>query len=170
MSEPEYLVIGQVLGPCGIEGKLKVAVITDFPQRFTPVATVYINHQPMTISSTEWRRGTVIIKLDTINSLEQARKLRGNTIEIPHHHQPLPQEHYYLFQIIGLRVQTTQGKQLGKVTEIIAARNNDIYVIRGDGGEILIPAIKEVIKSVDLDRGQMVIKPIPGLLSLNQKT
>ncbi|MBA7533648.1 Ribosome maturation factor RimM [subsurface metagenome] len=165
-SEPEFITIGKIIAPWGIKGKLKVEVVTDFPQRFTPSSKIYINQQPMTINSTEWHKGKAIIKLNTIDSIEDAQRLRGQPVEI-HRSQvyPLPEGQYYHFQLIGLEVWTTQGELLGTVNEILTADSNDNYVVRGAKGEILIPAIEDVIKSIDLDKGRMVIEAIEGLLS-----
>lgn len=170
LSEPEFITIGQILAPWGIKGKLKVEVITDFPQRFTPSSKIYIKRQLMTINSTEWRKGKVIIKLDTVNSIEDAQRLRGQPVEV-HHGQvnPLPEGQYYHFQLIGLEVWTTQGELLGNITQILTANSNDNYVVHGAKGEILIPAIEDAVKTIDLDRGYIVIEAIEGLLSLNQK-
>ena len=169
-SEPEFITIGEILAPWGIKGKLKVKVVTDFPQRFALSSTVYINRQPMTIDSIEWHKGKAIIKLSPIDSLEAAQRLRGKPVEI-HHSQvyPLPEGQYYHFQLIGLEAWTTQGELLGNITEILTADSNDNYVVSGDKGEILIPAIEDVIKSIDLNEGRIVIEVISGLLSLNQK-
>ncbi len=165
----EFITIGQVVAPWGTKGKLKVAVATDFPQRFAPHSQIYVNRQPMTIAGTEWHKGKAIIKLDTIDSIEQAEKLRGQAVEIHHSQlQPLPEGQYYHFQLIGLEVWTTQGELLGKVTQILTAESNDNYVVRGAEGEILIPAIEDVVKSVDLDKGRITIEAIDGLLSLNR--
>jgi len=169
-SELEFIAIGQILAPRGIKGKLKVKVVTDFPQRFTPSSTVYVNRQPMTIDNAEWHKGNVIIKLSTIDSIEAAQRLRGQPLEI-HHSQlkPLPEGQYYHFQLIGLEVWTTQGELLGNITEILTAESNDNYVVHGTQGEILIPAIEDVVKSIDLNEGRIVIEPIEGLLSLNKE-
>ena len=169
-SELEFIIIGQILAPWGVKGKLKVEVVTDFPERFTPQSRIYVNRQPMTIDSTEWRKGKVIIKLNTVDSIEEAQKLRGQPVEIPHSQlHPLPEGQYYHFQLIGLEVWTTQGELLGTVTEILNADSNDNYVVRGAKGEVLIPAIEDVVKSIDLNKGCIIIEPIEGLLSLNQK-
>ncbi len=169
-SEPEFITIGEIVAPAGIEGKLKVKIVTDFPQRFAPSSEIYINRQPMSIETTEWHKGKAIIKLNTIDSIEDAQKLQGQSIEI-HHNQvySLPEGQYYHFQLIGLEIWTTQRELLGTVTEILTAESNDIYVVRGAKGEILIPAIEDVIKSIDLNKGCIVIEAIEGLLSLNQK-
>jgi len=165
-SELEFLTIGQILAPWGVKGKLKVKVITDFPQRFAPSSKIYINRQPMTIDSAEWHKGKAIIKLNQIDTIEAAQRLRGQPIEI-HHSQayPLPEGQYYHFQLIGLEVWTTQGKLLGNITEILTAESNDNYVVSGDKGEILIPAIEDVVKSIDLDSRRITIEPIEGLLA-----
>ena len=165
-SKLEFLTIGQILAPWGVKGKLKVKVVTDFPQRFAPSSKIYINRQPMTIDSAEWHKGKVIIKLNQIDTIEAAQRLRGQPIEI-HHRQlyPLPEGQYYHFQLIGLEVWTTQGELLGNITEILTAESNDNYVVSGDKGEILIPAIEDVVKSIDLDSRRITIEPIKGLLA-----
>jgi len=167
----EYIAVGEIVAPRGTRGKLKVRVLTDFPQRFAPGATIYVNHQPMTIDDTTWYKGMAIIKLSTIDSREDAERLRGETVEIHHSQlQPLPEVQYYHFQLIGLEVWTTAGERLGNITEILTARGNDNYVVNGDNGEFLIPAIEDVVKSIDISQQRMVIEPIEGLLTLNQKT
>ena len=169
-SESEFITIGQILAPWGTKGKLKVKVVTDFPQRFTPSSKVYVKRQPVTIDSAEWHKGNAVIKLNTINSIEAAQKLSSQPVEI-HCSQlkSLPEGQYYHFQLIGLEVWTTQGELLGNITEILTAESNDNYIVRGPKGEILIPAIEDVVKSIDLNEGRMVIEPIEGLLSLNRK-
>jgi len=164
-ATPEFVIIGKILAPWGVKGKLKVDVVTDFPERFTPGSTVYISRQPMTIDSSEWHKGKAIIKLNTVNGLEDAQRLRGQFIEV-HHSQlhPLPEGQYYHFQLIGLEAWTTHGELLGNITQILTAVSNDNYVVRGTAGEILIPAIDEVVKSVDLDKGRIIIGAIEGLL------
>jgi len=141
-SAPEFITVGRILSPWGIKGKLKLEVETDFPQRFIPPSKIYINRQPMTIDSIDWYKGKAIIKLNTIDSVKDAQRLWGQSVEI-HRSQlkPLPEGQYYHFQLIGLEVWTTQGEQLGTITEILTAESNDNYIVRGTKGEILIPAI-----------------------------
>ena len=165
-TTPGFIIIGQILAPWGTNGELKVGVMTDFPQRFAPSAQIYINREPMRIDSTKWHKGKAIIKLDTISSIEDAQRLQGQTIEIHHSQlQPLPEGQYYHFQLIGLEVWTTRGELLGNISKILTAESNDNYVVRGAEGEIIIPAIEDVVKSIDLDKGRIVIEPIKGLLN-----
>ena len=87
----------------------------------------------------------------------------------PNQNYPLPEGQYYHHQIIGLEVRTTSGELIGTVAEILPGKSNDNYIVRGATGEILIPAIEDVVRSVDLDRRCMTIEPIEGLLDLNEK-
>ena len=77
LSDLDFITIGRILAPWGIKGELKVKAITDSPQRFAPSSTVYINRQPMTIDGTEWYESKAIIKLNTIDNIEAAQRLRG---------------------------------------------------------------------------------------------
>ena len=82
---------------------------------------------------------------------------------------PLPEREYAHVQIIGLRVITTQGELIGTISDIITGQSNDNYIVRGDKGEILIPAIEDVVQSINLDEGHVIIEAIDGLLDLNTK-
>jgi len=171
-SKPKYkyITIGRILSPWQFDGRLKVEVITDFPERFAPLSEVYINQQRTTIEAVEWRRGRAIIKLSNINNVKDAEKLRGKMVEIhPRQLHSLSEGEYYHFELIGLKVQTSQGEILGRITEILTFANNDTYIVSGTDGEILIPAVDEIIKFIDLDKKVLVIEPIKGLLSLNKK-
>ncbi len=165
-SEPEFITVGRILSPWGIKGEIRVEVVTEFPERFALSSNLYVNRQPVTINRCSWHKGKAIIKLHTINSAEDAQRLRGQFIEI-HHSQlkPLPEGQYYHFQLIGLEIWTIQGELLGNITEILTSKSNDTYIVHGDKGEILIPAIEDVIKSINLDAGRVIIEPIEGLFS-----
>jgi len=166
----EFITIGRILAPWGVKGKVKVKVETDFPQRFASGAEVYLDQKPQVIESAEWHNDKLVIKLRSIDSIEDAEKLRGKLIEIPFSQlQPLPEGQYYYFQLIGLKVWTTGGELLGEISEILTTGSNDVYVVSNAQGEILIPAIEDVVKSVDLEQENMVIEPIDGLLNLNQR-
>ena len=163
--DKEFLVVGRILAPWGIKGDLKIEVLTDFPERFTPKQKVYINGCAMTIERSRQHKRNIILKLAAVDSIEAVEKLRGRYLEIPHTQaHPLAEGQYYRFQIIGLEVWTTEGELLGVITDIQPTGSNDVYVVRGQDGEFLIPAIEDVVKSVDLEKGRMIIEVIEGLL------
>ena len=78
--------------------------------------------------------------------------------------RPLPPGQYYQFQLMGLEVWTSDGKRLGQVAEILPTGSNDVYVVQGEDGELLIPAIEDVVKSVGLETGRITVELIEGLL------
>jgi 16S rRNA processing protein RimM len=171
-QEPEsnFITIGRIIAPWGVSGQVSVQIETDFPQRFSPGAQVFIDRRPVIIAGASWHRSRLLLKFSDVDRAEDARKLRGKSIEIPQSQlQPLPEGHYYRFQLIGLEVRTAAGEHLGKIREVLGGQSNDTYVVQGAEGEILIPAIEDVVKSVDLAQGYMEIEPIAGLLELNLK-
>lgn len=163
--DSEFLAVGRVVAPWGIRGELKVDVLTDFPERFAPRNKVYIDGCAVTIEWSRYHEGRAIVKLSGIDHVEAAERLRGQYLEIRHADaHPLPEGQYYQFQLIGLEVWTTKGELLGSVTDILPTGSNDVYVVHSDDRELLIPAIEDVVKSVDLEKGRMVIEVIDGLL------
>jgi 16S rRNA processing protein RimM len=170
LPELDFITIGRIIAPWGVQGKVKVQIETDFPQRFSPGQQVFIDGRPLTILDISWHRNRPILKLGTIDHAEEAKQLRDKKIEIPRSQlHPLPKDHYYHFQLIGLEVRTTDGERLGKITEIITGESNDVYVVDTARGQVLIPAIADVVRSVNLERGYMEIELITGLLELNRK-
>ena len=164
-APPEFLVVGRILAPWGIKGEVKIEVLTDFPERFTPGKVVYLDTRPVEIENCRYHKHHLVLKLVSIDSIEGAEKLRGQDLTIPSaelHH--LPEGQYYTFQLIGLKVVTTEGETIGRVTDIMTTRGNDVYIVKGKQGEILIPAIEDVVKSIDLKKGKIVIEAIEGLL------
>ncbi len=162
---PDYLVIGRVTGAWGTKGELKVQVLTDFAQRFSPGADVFIQGQRFAIEGSHQQGKSWVIKLSSIDDVEAAAALRGRELEVPRESGfRLPPGQYYWFQIVGLQVYTTQGEHVGEVVQVLPNPANDCYLVRGQRGEVLVPAVEDVVISIDLDNGKLVIEPIPGLL------
>ena len=170
-TENEFITIGRVLGHWGIKGKIRVSPMTDFPERFDSGETIYIEEQPYVIESTDWHKGNALVKLKNIESIDDAGEFTGKYFEISAAQvRPLKAGQYYHYQITGLKVMTTGGREIGAVTDVLTASANDIYVVTGKDGEVLIPATADIIKSIDLTKKVMIIEVVPGLLELNKKT
>ena len=162
--EPQFIPIGRVVAPWGIRGEVKVEVQTDFPDRFSCGEILYLQGRAVTIKSSRYRGNTVILKLDTIDSRNAAELIRGACLEVPSTElKPLPKGEYYRFQLLGLEVQSTEGNLLGIISNVIPTGSNDVYEISSDTGVFLIPATDEVIKSIDIDKGCMIIEILKGL-------
>jgi len=165
LQDSSFIAVGRVVAPWGVKGEMKVEVMTDFPDRFSPLEEVYIDGRPVSIERGRWHKGRVILKLASVDSIDAVEKLRGRFLEIPQSRlRPLPEDHYYQFQLMGLEVWTTEGERLGQIADILPSPSNDVYVVRGDQGELLIPAIEDVVKSVELEKGRVIVQLIEGLL------
>lgn len=163
--DPQFIPIARVLAPWGIRGEVKVESMTDFSDRFAHGETAYIKGSRITIESARFHGGSVILKLSTINSRNQAEELRGSFLEIPlSEMHSLGEGEYYRFQLIGLQVLSTEGKPLGRVSDVISTGGNDVYEITSDTEKFLIPAIDDVVKSINIDKDCMIIELMQGLI------
>jgi 16S rRNA processing protein RimM len=107
----------------------------------------------------------MILRVDVVTTREQARELAGQYVYVPLTEAiPLPEGEYFVHDIVGLRVLTEEGEPLGEVREVLSTGSNDVYVLRGARGEVLLPATREVIKRIDLEEGQMIVHLLPGLI------
>lgn len=164
IPEPEFLVIGRILGPWGVKGEVKVQPVTEFPERFAEGQKVYLNGQPLAVERSFWHKGRVVLKLAGVDSYEAAEKVRGRFLEVRRGELPsLEEGRYYHYQMIGLEVWTTGGEMVGHIQDVMSTPGNDVYVV-GNGRQVLIPAVEDVVVEVDLKAGRVMVKPIEGLL------
>lgn len=168
-NKTEWATIGKVVALFGLGGELKIRVLTDIPDRFAKLDAVYIgdSHARRVIESVRPYKGdTILVKFKGIDDATAAEKLRSADLSIPIGElAQLPPDSYYQHDIIGLRVFTLADIPLGTIVDIIETGSNDVYIVKmDDGKQQLIPAIKDVIKQIDLIRHTMHIDPIPGLL------
>jgi len=163
----EYLAIARVVAPHGVRGEVRCQIITDFPERFAHTRQVAIgpSHTTYRVVRSRFHRGQVILKLEGVDTVEAAERLRGQLVEVPLSEAvALPHGHYFWHQILGLVVETVQGERLGRIVDILETGSNDVYVVRRpDGGELLLPAIRQVVRRIDLERGVVVIELLPTI-------
>lgn len=172
LQQPEfrYLAIGRVVRAHGIRGEISVAVLTDFPERFDDTEWVYLGDAfeatPYRLKKYRWHKQNVLLTLEGIASRTEAEQLTQLLVQVPVEEAvPLPDGGYYLYQLVGLPVITSQGDILGTIDHIIETKANDVYVINNDQDqEILLPAIPDVIKSVDLEKRKVVVELLDGLI------
>jgi 16S rRNA processing protein RimM len=170
--EPCYLAVGRVLRPHGIRGELRVEITTDYPERLEQHTCFYLASpdspeaaRRYPVEKLRQHRGALLLKLGGCDDRNSADELRGMLVQIPLEKAvPLEEGEYYHFQLIGVRVETESGKWLGQVVEVLETGANDVYVLRGPRGEVLLPAVEEVIRELDLESKRMVVRPLPGML------
>ncbi len=164
-----YIAIGQITGAHGIRGEVKVSVMTDFPERYKPGVKVFVGTEddctPSQIETSRPHKGVMLVKLAAVPDRSVAETLQGKYLLIPEEQaMPLGEHENYVHDLVGLAVETTDGKTLGKLTEILFTRANDVYVVDGPDGEVLLPALREVVVRVDLGAGKMIVVVPDGLL------
>jgi len=168
-SELRFLIIGQVRGPSGLQGAVKAEVMTDFPDRFGQLETVYLgdDFEPYRLLSSDLRKNgrQVILRFAGCTSREQAERLHGKWIWVAAEQAvPLAEGMYYIHQVLGLSVETEDGEPLGTLTEVLCPGANDVYVVNDGEREILLPVLEEVIQKVDLSARKLVVRLPDGLL------
>jgi 16S rRNA processing protein RimM len=166
--DPDWLLVGEVVGVFGIHGELKVRPATDFPERFLKTPTIYIgeHHTPTAVAGARVLPKQVLISLAGVTDATAAGKYRGALLYVPlSEAMALPPNQYYLHDVIGLRAERPDGTPLGTITDVYTGPGNDVYAVResATGREVLVPAVAEMVKRVDVAAGLVVIDPIPGL-------
>jgi len=159
------VVVGTVLGVHGVHGHIRIRPLSDVPDRFDGGNTLYLEGSPVLIeSSSPAGANLLLLKLAGIDSPSAARSLIGQELSAPAESSPeLPEGEYFHYQLMGMQVFTEEGENLGSISEIIVTGSNDVYVVSGAEGEILLPALAQVIRGVDLARMEMVVKLMDGL-------
>lgn len=116
------------------------------------------------LASAERPPGAVILKLSGVRTRAAARALTGAEVTVPAADAPvLPEGEYYYFQLMGLRVVTEEGEELGRIREVIVTGSNDVYAVSGPTGEVLVPALGQVVLGVDLALGEMRVRLMEGM-------
>ncbi len=157
------------MGMFGASGEIRVQPLGRFPERFRELRRILVGEslEPATVIHRRLYRNGLILRLHGLTSREAARRLIGSYLYVPESEAvPLPPGEYFVHQIVGLSVRSTDGDELGTVTEVLQTGSNDVYIVHGPRGEVLLPAIKEVVQAVDIAAGTMLVSLLPGLLDL----
>ena len=182
-SGSEPVIVGKIVGTHGLAGGIRAVTLSEVPGRFNTGHVIYILGQPYVISSSSPatfksnKSGTpgpsrnaissadqIILQLRGLDSESSAKKLLGEDLTVPEAEAAqLPEGEYFHYQIVGLKVLTDQGEDLGCVSEILETGSNDVYVTSGGSGDILIPALASVIREIRLSDGVMVVSLPDGL-------
>jgi 16S rRNA processing protein RimM len=161
----DLITVGEVTRPSGVQGAVRVVPVTDFPDHLLTLREVTLvrgqTGRPARVQRAERAGRFVVMKFAGIDTPEEARALQGATLRIPPEEAyPLPPGQYYIFQIVGLRVRTPDGRILGEVVEVLRTGTHDVYAVRPpEGPVILLPAHSGVIERIDLAAGEIIARP-----------
>ncbi|MFZ5899003.1 MAG: ribosome maturation factor RimM [Bacillota bacterium] len=166
----ELIVIGEVVNTQGHRGAVRVLPFTDSPERFLELDSVILvqgeRQTVMHVETVSFHKAFVILKFKEIEDMNAAEAIKGALLKLPREKLvPLPDGRYYIFDIVGLEVFTVDGKPVGRVKDVLQTGANDVYVVDGaDGKEVLIPALKHVVREIDIKGRRMRVDPPEGLL------
>ena len=164
------LEIGQIVNTFGIKGMVKVKPFTDDIKRFDSLKKVYIennsNKKEYEIEEVKYHKNMVLIKFEGIENIEQAERLRNSYLTISRDSaEELEEGRYYVVDLLGLEVYTDEQILLGTLEDIFNTGSNDIYVVKNEEGkQILLPAIQDVIKKIDIENKKVIVHLLPGLV------
>ena len=168
----DFLQVGVITATHGIRGEVKVFPTTDDPERFLDLETVYLDtgreKKLLTISSVKFFKQFVILKFKEFDNINDVEPFRKKSLLVTRDQAvPLEEDEYFIADLIGLTVITDEDKILGKLTDVLETGANDVYQVTDETGkEILLPAIRDCILSVDLEKGEMKVHILEGLLDL----
>lgn len=166
----EYFEIGQIVNTSGLNGVLKVKPFTDDINKFSNFKTIYIKTKnslvEFKIEQVRYVKNMVMLKLAEIDTVEEAEKYRNLYIKVLRNkEEELEKDSYYVVDILGCQVNTDENQELGKVVDVFQTGSNDVYVVKDEQGkQILLPAIKDVIKNVDIKNKIITVHLLEGLV------
>lgn len=166
----QYFEIGKITGTHGIRGTMRVFPTTEDPSRFERLKEIIVEirgkRETFHIQKVAFHKQFVLLTVKEITDINVAELYKNGRILIPDAMAiPLGEDEYYNRDLYSLKVVTEEGEELGEITEIFPTGSNDVYVVKkdGKGKELLLPAIKDCIKNVDLENGVMTVKLLEGL-------
>ncbi len=156
----DILRVGKIVNTHGLKGEVKVIPLTDDPKRYNDLEFIIIDGVERKIQGCKYQKDRVIVKIEGINSIEEAEKYKNKYMEIPREYAvPLEEDTYYIADIIGCNVFDTNGKDLGEVYDVIQTKNNDVYWIRKPK-ELLIPVLLDIVTDIDVENKKITIRPV----------
>ena len=161
----DHVVVGVIIGAWGLRGDVKVETHSDHPDRFVPGGVVYLDGERCVILRVHNHKAGYVVGLDTVPDRTTAERLRGKILTVPTSDLPgLDGDTFFYFDIIDMAVRTTNGDDLGRIEEILSTGGNDVYIVRGSGKDILIPAVREYVTDVDVERAVMTVSLPEGYI------
>lgn len=168
MEREDLITVARVLRTHGLHGALRIAILSDNPKRFQAGSGLLVlsggEPMPAVVEHFVDQGRYGILKLSGVETVESAQALRGAEIAVPAAQLPkLPPDRYYLFEIIGLEVVDQDGRHLGRVAEIETMPAGDVFRVLGPGVDFYLPAVGDIIQSIDIPGGRMIIEDREGL-------
>ncbi len=171
MEKPRLIAVGKIVKPHGIAGAVKVYAYGESLSVQKAGAKLVLQlregrgDRGLTIVALKAQGKLWVVRFEELTNIEEAQSVRGEELFLPEDRLPPASEgEYYHYRLIGLIVETMEGKEIGTLRGIIETGGNDVYVVESEGKEVLIPAVDDVIRRIDLDEGRMAVDLPDGLM------
>ena len=161
----QYLEVGKVTNVHGLMGEVRVQPWADSPDFLCQFKTLYVDkvHWPIRVERARVHKNMVILKLEGVTDVNGALAMRNAVLYIDRKDANLPEGSFFLADLMDMEVRDTQGKVLGKIADVLTLPANNVYVVRGGEREIMIPAVDQFVKEVNVDEGYMTVALIEGM-------
>ncbi len=171
----DLLQVGVITTTHGVRGEVKVFPTTDDPARFKKLKNVILDTGKekidLEVAGVKFFKNMVILKFKGIDDINDVEKYRKKSLYVTRENAvKLKKNEYFIADLIGLKVESDEGEDLGILSDVLQTGANDVYVLSKEGeDDILLPAIKECVKDVDIENGTILVHLLPGLREANQK-
>lgn len=171
----DLLQVGVITTTHGVRGEVKVFPTTDDPARFKKLKNVILDTGrekiDLEVAGVKFFKNMVILKFKGIDDINDVEKYRKKSLYVTRENAiKLKKNEYFIADLIGLKVESDEGEDLGILSDVLQTGANDVYVLSKEGeDDILLPAIKECVKEVDIENGVILVHLLPGLREANQK-
>lgn len=164
----DYTAIGKIINTHGINGEVKIYPYTDDVERFSILKQAYIGDTKIKVnlSTVKYHKGLPLVKFKEYNNINDVLKFKEQIIYVDDENRVvLPKNHFFIYDLIDCQVYDMDNNYIGKLVEVMQGASNDIYVVKDDNHkEYLIPAVKEFIEEVNIDKKTVIINPIEGMI------
>jgi 16S rRNA processing protein RimM len=166
-ERPQWVAVGRITRTHGVKGEVAVLPLSDVGSRFEPGSTIFLGERPdrpLTVATSRPHRRRLLVAFQGVQDRTAAEELRGEYLFVQSSSAPpLPEGEYWSHDLIGCEVRTEDGRVLGIVSEVIHGPANDVWLTQGEEGELLIPALKDVVHVVDTAGRKILVREVPGL-------
>lgn len=166
-TEPRegFTAVGRVLRPHALRGELRVEAFSPTARNIQRGRPVYLDGVRRIVQEARSDRGAWIVKLGGLTDRTAAERVRGRLLEAPDAEIIRDDdESFFVHELIGMHVVTDGGREMGRIVEVMPTGANDVWVVRGDDGDLMVPAIAEVVREVKVAEGLVIITPLMGML------
>lgn len=160
--------VGQIVSVVGLKGELKVYPYTDYKERFKELEWLHLRDQIFYIEKVRYKEEMVILKLKGIDNRTTAEKYRNEYLIIDRENaRELPEDTFFIADLVGIDVLTTEGSYIGKIADVIQNSSQDLYEVEMQNGKkFLIPAVEAFVDNIDIQEKKMTVTDIEGLIDL----